>query len=103
MFGSEHLAGVGVADRCDAARYHSPVPLRFVWHLILPADCGGTLDTANLVPLCDNCRASVLLMLAQITHGGLRVNRPNAGQLALARRGYILATTAGTLAKIPRP
>jgi hypothetical protein len=100
------MAGVTAlppADRCEAADYHSPVPLRYTWHLIVPAECGGLAEAPNLVQLCDSCRASVRLLTWQIANGGVRVYRPNARQLAYARLGHAGAVAAGRARDIPAP
>lgn len=89
-------------SRCSAATYHSPKPLRYVWHLILPAVCGGTYDPSNMVELCDGCRASVMVLMGQIAAGRVTVDRPNRRQLALARQGFRLAEEAGRTGDIPR-
>jgi HNH endonuclease len=87
-------------DHCAAAKYHSPHPLRFVWHHIQPLAAGGADDRANTVPLCDSCHASVHVLLAQLAAGALTEPRPNAAQLAIARQGFALCEAAGTLGSI---
>jgi hypothetical protein len=95
------IEGMGMATTCQAARYHSPKPLRFVWHHIFPLACGGRTEVTNLVQVCDSCHASVHLMMWQIANGGLVVDRPNAAQLTLARQGWQAAEAAGRAADIP--
>src|SRR4029077_1447055 len=55
----EALKGVGVASYCQCAADHTPKPLRFVWHHILPVTCGGKSVPANLVMACDNCHYAI--------------------------------------------
>jgi hypothetical protein len=98
----EYLPEVGKAASCAAAVYHSPHPLRFVWHHILPEACGGLTQPGNLVSLCDSCHYSVHILLWQLANGGLAVPRPNWVQLRLARQGLVLAEDAGTAGKIPK-
>lgn len=50
-----YLPAVGWATNCRVSANHSPVPLRFVWHHILPQVCGGQSVPENLANLCDNC------------------------------------------------
>jgi len=99
--GHEFLDGVGKATMCTAAKYHSPHPLRFVWHHIQPEAAGGLTHPGNLAELCDSCHYSTHILLWQIANGGLVVPRPCAGQLKLAQQGFALCEAAGTVAQIP--
>lgn len=101
MSGSEIIDGVK-ASLCTAAKYHSPHPLRFVWHHIQPKEAGGLTVAANLVQLCDSCHYSVHILLWQIANGGLVVPRPCKGQLVLAQQGFALCEAAGTVNLIPK-
>lgn len=97
------LPGVGKAATCEAAAYHRPKPLRFVWHHVLPEACGGKTERNNLVALCDSCHYSAHMLLWLLANGGIP---PGTGgtrkQYALAMRGYRAATAAGTTGKIPK-
>lgn len=99
----EVLAGVGKAVSCVMARYHRPLPRRYVWHHVLPLACGGTTEPANLVSLCDSCHYSVHDLLWLLANGqpvdAVPVNRR---QLACAEAGLKAARAQGTVAKIPR-
>lgn len=96
----EVLEGAGRAGRCDLARYHRPVPLRHVWLLVQPAECGGDIRPDNLVPVCDSCWWACRLLLRQLAHGGLLPGASRA-HLAVARRGYQACLAAGTADRIP--
>lgn len=105
MAGSEYIRGIGRALYCQCADYHTPVPLRFVWHHILPKVCGGASVKANLLQCCDSCHYAIHLMMGDLKHhnGELvlykRFERSNRANWA--RIGYKLATEAGTADKIP--
>lgn len=96
------LPGAGKATRCELARYHRPVPLRFVWHHILPEACGGLTQTGNLAQVCDSCHYSVHILMWQLAHPGGSTLKGTRAQAALARQGYDQAVAAGTAAKIPK-
>ena len=100
------LAFQGVkATNCVAAPHHTPVPLRFVFHHVLPLAAGGLTTSANLVSVCDSCHYAIHAMLYEMA--------TNAGELttlkkfkgtprwALAAQGYTRALAAGTVGKLP--
>jgi hypothetical protein len=100
------LAGRGKAFYCQAADYHAPVPIRFVWHHILPLSCGGRSTEDNLVQVCDSCHYAIhRLMVDLLNNAGIfvelkRFARGNRANWALA--GYKAAVAAGTQANLPR-
>ena len=77
--------------------------MRYVWHHILPEIAGGRTTRSNLVSLCDSCHYAVHVLLYQLKlHGAVTPDsRNNRKRVALARQGYMLAVTAGTVDKIP--
>lgn len=97
------LPGVGKATTCEAAGYHRPKPLRYVWHHVLPEACGGKTTPDNLRALCDGCHMSTHILLWLMAHGGIPAGLP-AGRkhLAIAADGYHRAQAAGTADKIPK-
>jgi len=104
--GAEFLSGFGKATHCQLYNLHRPVPLRFIWHHILPQTCGGTSTSANLSQLCDSCHYAVHAMLYDLkVHGGTLqafskfAKSPRA---VLAQQGYTAAVAAGTVDKIPQ-
>ncbi len=88
---------------CQVRGRHSPKPLRYVWHHILPRTCGGQTVPSNLANLCDGCHYAVHLLLSELKRTGLIGPRRGNHQdrVALAQRGYDLARAAGTVAAIP--
>jgi hypothetical protein len=95
------LPGLGRAVKCEASTYHSPTPLRFVWHHVQPHEAGGLTVAANLVQLCDSCHYSVHRLMWQLAQGQAPQAAPRRAQLLLATKGYTLALNAGTVDKIP--
>lgn len=93
--------GLGRATTCQAYGAHRPVPLRFVWHHILPQVCGGKTEAANLASVCDSCHYSIHIILWQMANN-VPLSKAAKGQLALAKQGYDLAVSAGTVGKIPK-
>lgn len=105
MAGSEYIRGAGRALYCQCADYHTPVPLRFVWHHILPKVCGGRSVKANLLSCCDSCHYAIHLMMGDLKHhnGDLVVYKRFSGtnRARWAYEGYRLAVAAGVVDKIP--
>lgn len=103
--GSEYLRGVGRAIGCQCVGVHTPQPLRFVWHHILPKACGGRTTKTNLLSCCDSCHYAIHLMMGDLKHndGNMvlykRFNGTNRANWA--REGYQRAVDAGTVSKIP--
>lgn len=95
------VEGLGKAITCVAYGAHRPVPLRFVWHHILPQVCGGLTVATNLAALCDSCHYSTHIVLWQMANNA-PLSKCTKGQLALAKQGYDLAVAAGTVSKIPK-
>lgn len=100
-----YLPVVGWAKNCAITKFHTPPPIRYVWHHILPQACGGKTKPDNLVSVCDNCHYAIHALLHDLKmHDGkftiastLR-NRKRAG---IALDGYRQAQAAGTVNKIP--
>jgi hypothetical protein len=102
--GLEFLSGVGKATTCVGYGHHRPVPLRFIWHHVLPLACGGRTVPDNLVQLCDSCHYSVHILLWQMAAAG-GFFPPAQGtkfHRAIAVRGYNAAVAAGTVHLIPK-
>lgn len=95
------LPGVGKATTCQLAAYHRPVPLRFVWHHVLPEACGGATMAGNLASVCDSCHYSVHILMWQLANGGL-TSKGTRTQVALAKSGYDQAVALGVAGKIPK-
>ena len=100
---SEYLAGVGLAVSCSISANHTPAPLRYVWHHILPRTCGGQTVTSNLVSVCDTCHYAIHALLYQLkVTGKIKPNRRNNKlRMKYAQQGYDAAVAAGTVANIP--
>lgn len=97
------LEGIGKATSCQLAKEHRPLPLRFVWHHILPQACGGKTEASNLASLCDSCHYSVHILMWLMANGGIPVDiKGSKTQRALALQGYNQALAAGTAGKIPK-
>ena len=97
------LEGIGKATSCQLTRDHRPVPLRFVWHHILPQVCGGKTEAANLASVCDSCHYSVHILMWLMANGGIPADiKGSKAQRALAAQGYSQALAAGTAGKIPK-
>jgi hypothetical protein len=105
LLGQRWLTGFGKATSCYITKYHNPVPLRFVWHHILPLACGGKTEAGNVVNICDSCHFAVHELMTDLkdNNGQFTIARPlqNRKRAALARQGYKRAVTAGTLDKMP--
>jgi HNH endonuclease len=100
------LPGLGPAAMCQASGSHDPLPLRFVWHHVQPAEAGGLTVASNLVQLCDSCHYSVHRLLWHLAqnelHGPVPLGPvPRRVQLALALTGFSKCMAAGTVAQIP--
>lgn len=99
------LEGVGPATKCQAANYHSPAPIRFVWHHILPQEAGGKTVADNLAQLCDSCHFATHAILYQLAHNNGQLTTlakyKGTARYALALQGYQQAAAAGLLGKIP--
>jgi len=103
MTGRTELPGVGKATTCEAAAYHRPKPLRYVWHHVLPEACDGPTTPANLVSLCDGCHYSCHVLMWWLANGGLPPGlKGTRKQLAIAFDGYTQAQDNGTIGKIPK-
>ena len=97
------LPEVGRATTCQLAKVHRPVPLRFIWHHVLPQACGGKTEADNLAQLCDSCHYSVHILMWYVANGGIPAGvKGTRTQRDLAMRGYNLALAAGTAGKIPK-
>ena len=98
------LPRMGTARECVISTAHNPIPLRFVWHHIMPKACGGKTTKSNLVSLCDSCHYAIHALLWDLkTHEGLfTIASPvrNRHRMAFAYLGYDAAKAAGTLDKI---
>lgn len=103
MHAHTSIAGVGKAQSCAISTSHRPMPLRYVWHHILPQACGGLSVITNLVSLCDSCHFAVHVLLYQCKVNGVVTpdSRNNGKRIALAQQGYLLAVAGGTVGKIP--
>lgn len=97
----EFVADLGRAVSCQGYGTHRPVPLRFVWHHILPQVCGGKTVAANLASLCDSCHYSIHILLWQMANK-VPLSKGTKAQLAFAKQGYDAAVAAGTADKIPK-
>ncbi len=105
------IPGFGRADHCGISASHSPQPLRFVWHHVQPAECGGKTEAGNLVQTCDSCHYTVHRLLWYLRlQAGEAINLdelhtlrhpPRRSQLEVALRGFSACTAAGTVAQIP--
>lgn len=104
MEAAVYLTSVGKATQCVVSPAHNPMPLRFVWHHILPLACGGKSTRDNLVSLCDSCHYAVhaLLWDLKIHDGVFTIASPmrNRHRAAFAYLGYDAAKAAGTLNQI---
>jgi hypothetical protein len=100
----EFLPLLGKATTCTAYGVHRPVPLRFVWHHVLPQVCGGLTVADNLAQVCDSCHYSIHILMWHIGQGTPVAQLPGRtrGQLTLALRGYQAAVANGTVDKIPK-
>lgn len=99
----EVIEGLGTATACSISANHTPAPLRYVWHHILPQACGGKSTLANTVMLCDSCHYAIHALLYQLKlHGKVTPNRRNnPRRIEYAQQGYSAAVAAGTVAHIP--
>lgn len=105
MQAASYLPVVGKATSCAMSSAHNPVPLRFVWHHILPQVCGGQTIATNLVSVCDSCHYAIHRLLWDLkTHEGVFTvpkSVRNRHRAAYAYMGYDAAKAAGTVDKIP--
>lgn len=103
MTSEETLPGVGQATKCLALSTisHRPMPLRFVWHHILPQVCGGKTEPGNLVELCDSCHYTVHILLYSLAQGK-KLKVGTIAQKKFANQGYEAALSAGTEHLIPK-
>lgn len=104
--GVERLSGVGKASTCVLYGSHNPVPLRFVWHHILPQSCGGKTTRSNLVSVCDNCHYGIHELLWDLKlNGGMFVqyqNFANTPRAKYAIQGYTAALAMDRIGDIPK-
>jgi hypothetical protein len=101
---SGYLPPVGYATNCVVSSYHSPKPIRYVWHHILPQVCGGKTEATNLVSLCDSCHYAVHALLHDLKVNGrftIALSLRNRKRAAIALSGYNQAVLAGTANLIP--
>lgn len=101
---SGYLPVVGYAKDCVVSQHHSPKPLRYVWHHILPRACGGATEVGNLVSLCDSCHYAVHALLHDLKVNGhftIPSTLRNKKRAAIALDGYQRAVAAGTVNLIP--
>lgn len=100
------IVGVGKASMCECSDYHSPVPLRFVWHHILPLACGGRSTADNLIQVCDSCHYAIHRMMSDmVANNGELVEFKRFARTkraAVAEQGYLLAKVMGTLTDMPK-
>jgi hypothetical protein len=89
------------AAKCELARAHTPKPLRFVWHHIVPQACGGKTELPNLIQVCDNCHYGVHRILWQLANGGI-TTPGSRKQNQLAAVAYAKVQALGTTAQIPK-
>lgn len=100
---SEYLPEVGRALSCSVSANHTPAPLRFIWHHVLPKSCGGATNAANLLSLCDSCHYAIHALMYQLkVNGKFTPNRKNGPlRMKYAQQGYDQAVVLGTVAHIP--
>lgn len=101
---SGYLSPVGYATSCAVSPHHSPKPIRYVWHHILPRVCGGKTEVSNLVSLCDSCHYAVHALLHDLKVNGhftIASTVRNKKRAAIALDGYYHAQTMGTVSLIP--
>lgn len=60
---SAHLTLVGPAYACANTVRHSPAPLIFDLHHILPDSWGGPTNPTNLVTICPTCHHSAHILI----------------------------------------
>jgi hypothetical protein len=98
-----HYPGIGEAANCQVNATHDPVPLRYVWHHILPQGAGGKTEPDNLASLCDTCHYAVHALLSGLAKNGQLDDNPDyhPDRVALAQQGYDAAVAKGTVDKIP--
>ena len=100
------ITGIGKATYCQAADYHQPIPIRFVWHHILPLACGGRSTGDNLLSCCDSCHYAIHRLMIDLLAGNgefVELKRfAHSGRAHWARLGYALAVAAGTQADMPK-
>ena len=101
MQAATELYSLGPAVKCQGSKYHSPQPLRFIWHHIQPHEAGGPTEPANLAELCDSCHYSTHRLLWHLAQGLPTGPVPRKAQLELARQGYAACVRAGTVNLIP--
>ena len=89
------------AITCVASGSHEPVPLRYVWHHVQPAEAGGQTTMSNLIEVCDSCHYSIHRLLWHLARNLDVGPVPRRAQLAFAREGYEACVAAGTVAQIP--
>jgi hypothetical protein len=103
--GQEFIAGIGRAATCTCYKKHTPGALRFVWHHILPAACGGKPTVDNLVEVCDNCHYAIhaLLYDLKVNNGKFvrYVKFAKTSRGKYATMGWLAAVALGTQDKIP--
>jgi hypothetical protein len=101
--GLEELPGIGKATSCQLAKSHRPVPLRYVWHHVLPQVCGGATTPANLASVCDSEHFAVHILMWYLANGGIPASvKGTRAELALATVGYQQAVALGVAGKIPK-
>lgn len=96
------LPGMGKASTCQvcAPAAHRPVPLRFVWHHVMPLEAGGQTVPSNLIEICDSCHYTIHRLMWYMAHG-TPLPKVRQAQLAFARQGYEACAAAGTVSQIP--
>lgn len=96
---------LGDATHCTAVKTHAPVPLRYVWHHVLPEAAGGKTNHDNCIPICDNCHYGVhALMYDMAQHDGhlsMHLHEAGTPRYRIARQGYEAAKAADVLDRIP--
>jgi hypothetical protein len=99
------LGSFGRATTCTCIKRHSPTPLRYVWHHILPQVCGGKTEASNLVSLCDTAHYAIhALLYAHRLYGPTlppAFRKANRRHRKIAAAGYAAAVAAGTVDLIP--
>jgi 5-methylcytosine-specific restriction endonuclease McrA len=86
---------------CPIVKKHSPIPLRYVKHHILPQACGGRTVVANLVTLCDTCHYAIHHLMYCLARSLPLPASHSKEHLVYAVRGYEEALALGTAHLMP--
>ena len=104
--GNVFLPSFGTANKCEISQHHTPVPLRYVWHHILPQTCGGKTIAANLIEVCDNCHYGIHALLYSMKLNNGKVDSKYSHLIGsqrynVAKAGYQAALDTNTVSQIP--